>query len=219
MERQQLLCAGLPCSAPPAAPGSTGRVVPDQSQAVTTSPPSRTPPGAVQRMGSNLIREMQCLADEPSWSGEEEGAPSSGEEVGGPLSVFSQGTSVMGSSGAGWLSRTMGGQGLVRGSRQELTGSAARSHSQEQRGVAGSVRVAGRAGQGWHFHPRCGMGLGTLGPAWQGIRTHLSFFALCTVVFILGGFVPPAENFVFHMGAGHIAGAPQSPLAGGPMVP
>lgn len=55
-------CPGSPTPPLLAFLGSTVRVVPEQSQAVTApggdaSPLARTPPGTVQKMGINLIRE------------------------------------------------------------------------------------------------------------------------------------------------------------------
>lgn len=140
--------------------------------------------------------------------------------MGGPISLLSQGTGVMGSSEVQVAGHTVGCQGLIQGSRQELARAALPIPLQQGYAARG----------GWQRLPTWEGGLGRAGAstptrirAWAcmdrpggRVWTDLSGFALSTAVFILRGLVPPAENCMFHVEAGHSGGSPKALRAGGP---
>lgn len=83
-------CPDFPAPCLLAFPGSADRVVPEQSPAVTTLSGDaslwvRTPPGAVQKMDSNLIRGTAVPSQWAQQEGGEEGPSDPGEEVWGIL--------------------------------------------------------------------------------------------------------------------------------------
>lgn len=101
----------------------------------------------------------------------------------------------------------------VQGSRQELV----------QAALPVALQQGDAARGGWQRSPAWQGGLGRAGTSTPAgiwacmdrpggrVRTDLSSFALSTVVFILRGLAPPAENFIFHVGAGHSGGSPRDP--------